>query len=187
MTVGGTIKLVRGSVAEAIAPVPSWEDGFEVGSRLNARSTTTVDADIGAMVAAGRFRAGGVVRNATSPTVGRDGDARIRIRRHGRLGVAWGDRWPGQARTIAAVDADVTRVAEVTGDRRDVAAGVERWLRPGRLAVRGGVRASTLGATRPVVTGGASYAVRAGAYVDGHVGRGSDGQVAWGLGVRVSY
>jgi hypothetical protein len=187
MTVGGTVKVVRGGVAEETAPVPTWDDGFDAAGRLMAHSTTTVDADIGAMLSAGRFRAGVVVRNVTSPTVGREGDAQIRIRRHGRLGVAWGDRWPGQARTIAAIDGDLTRVPDVTGDRRDVAAGVERWLGSGRLALRAGVRASTVGDARPAVTGGVSYAVRSGTYVDGHAGRGRDGLTAWGLAVRVSY
>jgi hypothetical protein len=187
ITVGGTIKVVRGGVADAATSISSWEQGFEAAGRLTARNTTTVDADIGAMVAAGRYRAGLVLRNATTPTFGQDGDVTVRLRRHGRVGVAWGDRWPGQPRTIAAVDVDVTRVADSRGDRRDVAAGAERWIRGGRLAVRAGVRASTLGATRPVVSGGGSYAVRAGTFVDGHVGRGGEGLTAWGLAVRVSY
>jgi hypothetical protein len=187
ITVGGTIKVVRGGVGQAFATVTSWDEGFEVADRLSLQSKSTVDADIGTMVAAGRYRAGLVVRNATSPTIGDAGDVTVRLRRHGRVGVAWGDRWPGQSRTIAALDVDLTRVADVGGDRRDVAAGAERWLRNGRLAVRAGVRASTAGTARPVVSGGLSYAVRAGTYVDGHVGRGREGLTAWGLAVRVSY
>jgi hypothetical protein len=187
ITVGGTAKVVRGSVAEARSMAGSWDEAFDTAERLTAPNTTAFDADMGAMVAAGRLRGGVVVRHLTSPTVGRVGESRVELRRHARVGVAWGDRWPGQARTIAAVDADLTRVSGISGDRRDLAAGIERWVRRGRVAVRTGVRASTFGAARPVVSGGASYAVRAGAYVDGHVGWGDDGLTAWGLAVRVSY
>ena len=187
ITVGGTIKVVRGGVGLGTTAVTTWDAGFEAADRLSLQSKTAVDADIGTMAAAGRYRAGLVLRNATSPTVGGEGDLTVRLRRHARVGLAWGDRWPGQSRTIAAVDVDLTRVADVGGDRRDVAAGAERWLRTGRLAVRAGVRASTSGAARPVVSGGLSYAVRAGTFVDGHVGRGREGLTAWGLAVRVSY
>lgn len=187
ITVGGTIKLVRGGVGLATTALTTWEEGFDVADRLSRQSRTTVDADIGTMVAAGRYRAGLILRHAASPTIGGEANMALRLRRHARVGVAWGDRWPGQSRTIAAVDVDLTRVADVEGDRRDVAAGAERWLRTGRLAVRAGVRASTAGAARPVVSGGLSYAVRAGTFVDGHVGRGREGLTAWGMAVRVSY
>ena len=104
-----------------------------------------------------------------------------------RLGVAWGDRWPGLARTIVAFDADATRSAHASGDRRDVAAGVERWLKGGRAGVRGGVRASTVGDARPVVSVGGSYALRVGAYVDAYVAKGQHEDRAWGIGARVTY
>jgi hypothetical protein len=138
------------------------------------------------MLAAGRVRAGVVVRNVTTPEFGPDEDA-IELGRHARAGVAWGDSWPAPARTIVAVDVDLTRVAHPAGERRDVAAGVERWLRTRRVAVRGGVRASTVGDSRPVVSGGASYAVRAGTYVDGYVAGGDRETSGWGLGLRVSF
>jgi hypothetical protein len=187
ITVGGTLKVVRGGAAAGTGTIPSWDEGFEAAGRLGQPSRTALDADIGAIVAAGRYRAGLVVRNAGAPTLTRDGDEVVRLRRHGRVGVAWGDRWPGQARTIAAVDVDLTRVTDVSGDRRDVAVGGERWARNGRLGLRAGVRASTVGAARPVVSGGMSFAVRSGTYVDGHLGRGHEGLTAWGLAIRVSY
>jgi hypothetical protein len=68
-----------------------------------------------------------------------------------------------------------------------VAVGVERWLRQGQLGLRGGVRASTLGAARTVVSGGVSYALRSGTFVDGYVARGQDDAQAWGISARFTY
>ena len=47
----------------------------------------------------------------------------------------WADRWPAISDTVVSFDADLTRVAHASGERRDVAAGVERWLRSQRIGV----------------------------------------------------
>ena len=74
-----------------------------------------------------------------------------------------------------------------TGERRDISAGVERWLRRQQIGIRGGVRTSTVGDARPVVSAGLSYAIRSGTYVDAFFAQGGAEQAAWGLGARLTY
>jgi hypothetical protein len=186
ITVGATVKVVRGGEGRGRGAAGSWDESFDLAERLERRGSTKVDADIGAMVALRQLRAGLVVRNMTEPTFDADGGD-VRLARHARVGVAWGDRWPGRSDTILALDADVTRVAALGGDRRDVAVGAERMVWGQRVSLRAGLRTSTVGEARPVVSGGGSYAVRAGTYVDGFVGVGSNETRIWGLGVRVAY
>jgi hypothetical protein len=184
LTVGATIKLVRGSVGSGTVSAADWDAAFDGAEEVERQGTNRADVDLGAMFAAGRMRAGVVVRNTTAPSFGEDS---VTLERHVRAGVAWADRWPGVSRTIVSVDADVTRVSYPAGERRDVAAGVERWLQGHRVGVRGGIRASTVGDARPVVSAGGSYAVRAGLYVDGFFAGGTHDHRAWGLAARVSY
>ena len=189
LTVGTTVKLVRGRAGADTVGVDSWNEGFDHAEMLDTRGSTTGDLDVGAMFAAGRLRAGVVVRNVTEPTF--DDDAtpgtELSLQRHARAGVAWGDRWPGMPRTIIAVDADLTRVEHPAGGRRDIAAGVERWLRSQRIGIRGGLRASTIGRARVIASGGGSYAVRAGTYVDAYVAGGDRHTRAWGIAARLTY
>jgi hypothetical protein len=142
------------------------------------------------MFAAARMRAGVVVRNATAPSFGDDSEhdsETVTLERHVRAGVAWGAGWPGVSSTIVSVDADFTRVPHPAGERRDLAAGVERWLRGRQIGLRGGIRASTIGDARPVMSVGGSYAVRTGIYVDGFVAGGTGDDRAWGLAARLTY
>ena len=188
VTVGATLRLVRGHVAADVMTLSTWDEGFDRAEALEERGSTKGDVDAGAMLSVGRFRAGVVARNLTAPTF-EGGDAEptpITLDRHVRVGVAWGNHWPGLSRTILAFDADLTRVPHPAGERRDVAAGVERWLREQQWGVRAGVRASTAGDVRPVVSGGLSYAVRSGTYVDVHVARGASDS-AWGIAARLTY
>ncbi len=187
ITLGATVKLVHGAVAADVTSVGQWKDGFERAEVLDARGTTTADVDLGAMLGAGRLRAGVVVRNVTEPTFEGDGGSAAELSRHVRAGAAWGDRWPGVAGTIVAMDIDLTRVPHPAGDRRDLAAGAERWLTGRRIGLRAGVRASTVGEARPIASAGASYALRAGTYVDGFIARGRAADHGWGIGVRVVY
>jgi hypothetical protein len=186
VTVGATLKVVRGAAERILGAAGSWDEGFDRAERLERGGSTKADADVGAMFAWRAVRAGLVVRNVTEPTFDGGASDGLTVRRHARVGVAWGDRWPGQARTIVAADADTTRVLAVDGERRDVAVGAERWVGT-RMSVRAGVRASTVGDARPVVSGGASYAIRAGTFVDGFVGAGDRSTRSWGVGVRVAF
>ena len=85
-------------------------------------------------------------------------------------------------------DADLTTAEAPDGERRTLAAGAERWFRRSRLAVRGGVRAQTIGDVRPVATGGASVGIWSGLLLEGQVTLGGDEvERGWGLGARVTF
>ena len=188
VTVGATLKLVRGSLQTGSTGVASWDAAFEHAEMLEGDAKMTADLDLGALVSKGRVRAGIVARNLTAPEFEDGGLAGpMMLERHIRAGVAWGDSWPAAAKLIVAVDADLTRVRHTTGDRRDIAAGVERWFLAQRVAVRGGLRASTLGDARPVASAGGSLAVRSGMYVDVSAARGRDNDARWSVAARLMY
>jgi hypothetical protein len=188
ITLGATLKLVRGSLGEASATVSTWDEAFDVMDGIDLEGSARGDLDVGVMVLAGRMRAGLVVRNVTAPTFGDpEQGLETTLPRHARVGVAWGGGWPGRSRSVVAIDADLTRVPHVTADRRDVAVGVERWFRAQQVGLRGGVRASTVGDARPVLSGGASYAVLAGLYADVYLARGTADERAWGIAARLTY
>jgi hypothetical protein len=189
LTLGATMKLVRGSAGTATVDADSWDEAFERADMVEGDGSTRGDVDAGAMLAVGRMRAGIVVRNITAPKFGNQDALGVRasLERHARIGIAWADRWPGIAATVLSFDADVTRVPHPGGDRRDVAAGVERWLRGQRIGLRGGVRSSTIGDARFVGSVGGSFAVRPGTYVDAFVARGADHERSWGIAARLSY
>jgi hypothetical protein len=193
-TVGATARLVRGSFASGVMSVTSWQAGFESGETLAEEGRTTADVDLGALASAGRLRFGIVARNLAAPSFGEALEGadcvelceRMTLARHVRIGAAWGNRWPATARTIFSFDADLTRVPHPAGDRRDIAVGAERWFRTQTLGLRGGLRASTIARTRPVVSVGGSYALRAGTYVDVYGARGAD-ERRWGIAGRLTF
>jgi hypothetical protein len=188
LTIGATAKLVRGEFAARDVVIRSWDEGFDVAESLEGHGRTTGDVDVGALASAGRMRFGVVARNLAAPTFddGRENGDEVTLGRHVRLGGAWADGWPGNSRLIVAVDADVTRVEYPRGERRDVAAGVERWFRGQTVAVRGGLRASTVAGARPIASAGASLAVRAGTYVEVYAA-GGDRDRRWGIAGRLMY
>ena len=188
LTLGATVKLVRGGIGQARRSVSSWEQAIDVAEGLETRGTSRGDLDVGVMLSAGSMRAGLLVRNVTEPSFEDVTTAEAtKLPRHVRVGLAWGNRWPGISGTVVALDADVTRVPHPAGERRDVAAGVEQWVFRRQIGLRAGVRASTLDDARTVVTGGASVAVRSGTYVDAYIARGTrDGQ-GWGIAARMTY
>lgn len=150
--------------------------------------SVTPDVDAAVMVAAERFRVGLVARHLASPSFdpGDGGAADVELERHVRLGGGWGSGWPGYARVAVAVDGDVTRRVTPGGERRDLAGGVETWWLARRVGVRGGVRASTVGEARTVVSAGASALV-AGFYLEGYVAGGQADERSWSVGLRYSF
>lgn len=187
-TAGAAFKLVRAELGSAVRDSDSWDETLDSADLIETEGFTHGDIDLGFMAAAGSVRAGLVVRNLLEPTFGEgEVDDPQTLKRHARVGVAWGDRWPGIAATIVAFDADLTGVQAVGGERRDVGVGVERWLAGRRIGVRGGVRGSTLGDARMVLSGGGSFGIRSGLYVDGYVAGGHDEQRAWGLAARLTF
>jgi hypothetical protein len=191
LTIGATAKLVRGAAASAIVQdgtLPA-DELWERASRLETDGHTRGDVDAGAMVAFGTVRLGLVARNLTEPEFADDGGdlVPLGLERAVRVGGAWGPGWPGRTRLALAADADLTRRHEASGDRRDIAAGVESWWRDERLGFRGGLRASTVGEARPVAAAGISVGVRVGLFVDAHAAWGRGDDRGWGLGGRVVF
>ena len=190
LVVGTTVRLVSGGGAEATAAASGgWDAAFDQVEGIETTSSTTGDVDLGVMTSVGRFRIGLLARNLAAPEFDLEMAAEpVRLERHVRAGVAYGAGWPATSALVVAVDADLTDVPSPSGERRDLAAGVEGWLAQRRVGLRGGMRASVLGDARPVATGGVSVAIKTGVYVDGHVAGGGDGsERSWGLGGRVVF
>ncbi len=191
LTVGATAKLIRGSAATAtvrdgrLSADELWGRAESLGSDGHTRG----DVDVGAMVAVGSVRLGLVARNLTEPTFAdeREDIAPLRLERAVRMGGAWGPGWPARSRLAIAADTDLTRRREATGQRRDLAAGVETWWREARFGVRGGLRASTVGAARPVAAAGVTVGVRTRLFVDAHAAWGRGDDRGWGLGARIVF
>lgn len=175
LVVAGTIKLMRGEVRHVDTSV--------------SQATTRFDVDAGAMFELSRWRVGVAARNLTRPEfeAPEPGVAAWALDREVRAGAAWGSGWPGRSRVVVSTDADLTSRVTASGERRDVAAGVETWWRGHRLGIRGGVRASALGDRRAVAAAGASVAVREGAYLETHVTAGDRRERAWSIGARFSF
>jgi hypothetical protein len=194
VAVGATLKYVRGRAAGALAPAgTSADDLLDRASELGGRGSGALDADLGAMLSAGPLRLGVVLRNAREPGFDADDGTRLRLERQARVGIAMtpgreavehaaGDGW------ILAVDADLTRTRATAGDRRMVAAGVERWLAGHRVGVRAGGRGNTVGPPRPAGSAGVSLGVRSGIFLEAHVVRGgTDADRGWGVGMRAGF
>jgi hypothetical protein len=189
LAVGTTVKLVRGSLASGTVTGNSWNEVLDRGGDLEGEGRTRADLDAGVLLNAGQVRLGLVARNLREPDFAPDGvdDPDARLKRHVRLGGAWGYGWPGPPPMIVSVDADLTKTMDFDGERRDVATGVELWMLQRRLGVRAGWRASTVGESRPMTTGGLSVAVKRGVYVDAHIGRGDNERREWSVGGRFTY
>lgn len=195
LVLGTTLKAVRGSLAVAELPAGS-EIGTALaqGRELTGRSETVFDADLGLMALAGHVRVGLTVRNLREPGFESPSGERASLARQARLGLAV---TPGShaaayatdpAGLIVAVDVDLTRTPTPLGDRRNVAAGVERWWAGRRVGVRAGGRASVVGAARPVAAVGASVGVVTGVFVEAAFTRGHrDGDRGWAVGMRAGF
>ena len=194
LAVGGTLKYVRGRAGTGEQPADLGADALlEQASSLPGLVGHAFDADIGVMVNAGSFRAGVTIRNLLAPEFETGAGGVLQLHRQARVGVAMTpgtdaavhaaeDGW------IVAVDADLTRTPASAGDRRMIAAGLERWLAGRRLGLRGGVRVNTVGPARPVGAGGVSVAVKRGVLVEAYAaGGGQDADRGWGAGVRVGF
>jgi hypothetical protein len=205
LVAGTTVKAVRGAFEAAPATADTLSGALDDAAQLTAPAKTRFDIDAGVLGWVGPARFGLAARNLAAPQFSTAADDASlaawqvgRLERQVRAGVAV---TPGfvPSRTAAArpdltiaVDVDLTRTSLATGDERHVAAGVERWFGR-RLALRGGARVNSLGALRPVVTGGASVGPWSRLFVDGYVGggsasdRGPAGGFGWGVSARVTY
>ena len=146
-----------------------------------------IDVDAGLIAWANRFRFGLVGRNLTTPVFGAGANGEVELDRELTVGGAWGSGWTGISRVIVSVDGDVLSRPTPTGDRRDIAAGVETWWLQQRLGLRGGVRRSTIGDPRGAVTAGFSAGLKPGLLLEAHVRRGADDEHSWSVGARMTF
>ncbi len=182
---GATLKYVRGTFrASREDSLLDTGDLLDIGDDLDGGDAENrFDVDLGVLAVVGALRAGAVVRNVTEPEFGE-----MALQRQARIGAAFDGERAGLAPFTVALDADVLEYDSASGARRMVAVGGERWFGLRRVAVRAGARVNTAGARERTVTAGASYALRAALYVEGHVARGgSDDDRGWGLAARVSF
>jgi hypothetical protein len=189
VVVGVTARLIWGGVSSAGSVGGSIDEAFDQAADATRDTATTGDVDAGVLVRLARVRVGLSARNLAAPTFrGVDGvswtlDRRVRT---GVAVVADSDR-AGRQLWVVAADADLTRDDEVAGTWRGVGAGVERWLAGRRVAVRGGVEASTAGQARPAATGGVSLAVPGGLFLDVSGVAGAQRRRGWGLSAHVMF
>ncbi len=195
LVAGTTLKLERGSFAADTSSAEPLSAALDQALALPASGVTRFDLDVGVLGWIGPVRLGLVGRNLLAPSFAPDSDgAPTGLQRQVRVGLAVTPGFePGRTAsarptTTVSVDGDVTETKLPTGSERHVAAGAERWLAGRRLALRGGVRANTVGGARPVATLGASVAVSARLLGEAHVARGSatTGQ-SWSVGARFAY
>jgi len=189
IVVASTLKFVSGEVTSGLTDVTDPFDALDDRDSLPQRETSRFDVDAGAMVAVEQWRLGIVARNLTTPEFDfPEPDAGVvELEREVRVGAAWGSGWPGISRLVVSADADITRQTSITGDRRDVAAGVETWWLAQRLGIRGGLRGSTTGEARPVLAGGVSAAIKTGMFVEAHLAQGDQAERSWSVGARFTF
>jgi hypothetical protein len=186
---GTTVKFVRGTARSGALGGAEATDGtiadlLDRAAALDeGDSGNSVDLDVGVLGVMGAFRGGLLIRNLAAPEFGG-----IRLPRQVRIGAAFDGDAARMVPLMLAVDADLTAYETGSGERRNLAFGAERWLREGRVGVRGGFRVNTAGFNDRAVTAGASISPRAGLFIDGHVVAGGDeGEAGWGVASRVSF
>jgi hypothetical protein len=183
---GSTIKVVR---AGAISGTVQGTDPLDDADDLAVERDTHVDLDLGAMANFGRVRVGLSVKNVTEPAFGDEGADPVTLARQARVGVAVLSVPNGAFQGItAAADADLTTTATPFGDVRHAAAGVEGWLANGRVGLRGGVSANTVGDTRPAASAGVSVGITRGFHVNASKTLGRDkSMTGWSSSVSVTF
>ena len=189
VVVGLTARLVRGGVSSAGAASGTIDEVFDRAADAKRATATRGDVDAGVLVRLSRLRLGLSARNLAAPTfTGADGITWT-LGRRVRAGVAMvaDASRAGRQPWVVAADADLTRDDQVAGSWRGIGAGVERWMAGRRLALRGGVEASTAGAARPAATGGVSVAVPGGFFVDVAGVAGAEQRRGWGLSAHVMF
>lgn len=190
VVVGSTLRLVRaGAVGERLAPAATLDEGLERAESFDVSSTTHFDADIGVLAWISRLRLGLVVRNVTEPEFDAGEADPWRLDRQVRVGAAFGgEPGYGQRRWVVAADADLTTTDMPEGERRSLAAGVERWWADRSIGVRGGARVQTVGDLRPAASGGFSVSVRSGLLLEAQATGGADAaDRGWSVGARVTF
>lgn len=186
LVVGTTLKLLR---AGSVSVVPAGTDVLDEADDADVARETRADVDLGAMVNLGHVRLGLTVKNVFEPSFGDEGADRLTQGRQARVGLAVLSVANGSLKGVTvAADADLTTTATAVGEVRHVAAGVEAWLANGRLGVRGGASANTVGDSRPSASAGVSVAVTPAIHLNASRTVGRDESVTgWSSSVSVSF
>jgi hypothetical protein len=186
LVIGTTLKLLR---AGAVVTAPSGTDLLDDADAASVARQTRADVDAGAMANFGHVRLGLTVKNVFEPSFGDEGTDRLTLGRQARVGLAVLSVANGSLEGVTvAADADLTTTATAVGEVRHVAAGAEAWLAKGRLGVRAGASANTVGASRPAASAGVSVAVTPAFHVNASKTMGRDESVTgWSSSVSVSF
>lgn len=175
-----------------VTAVHSLVSGLHAGGTvkyLRGAGDGAWDADLGLLAVHRHWRLGLLARQLGAPSLG-EGASGARLGRHVRVGGAFdagAEPGHGVPLTVSA-DVDLTTTSGPDGLRRDVAVGVEHWIRLHALAIRGGVRASTAGPARPILATGMSLALRPLVFLEVAAGTGtSGGRGTAGAGLRVTF
>jgi hypothetical protein len=169
----------------------SFGNHLVVGTTLKVlrADDTNVAFDIGVMTSFGVVRAGVTMRDLTEPSFG-SGATAFTLDRSARLGVALtsGKRAAIGSATLS-FDADLTTTHDpLLGDDRRVAVGAEAWSQGNRVGLRGGVSSNRAADQGVAVSGGLSFAIRSGSFVDAYVvGGGDTVRHGWGFALRVTF
>jgi len=183
---GTTGKLMHAGLASGVA---TGNEPLNEADDLDIDREVHGDIDVGAMASFGGVRLGLTVRNLFEPDFGVEGVNRFQLKRQARAGLAWLSVPHGalQGFTIAA-DADLTTTTTVMGDVRHVAAGAEWWLAKGRVGIRAGGSANTIGETRESGSVGASAALTKSFLINVSATAGRDETVkGWSTGVSLVF
>ncbi len=184
---GTTGKLMHAGLASGVA---TGSDRLDEADDLDVDRDIHGDIDVGAMASFGHVRLGLTVRNLFEPDFGDEGSVnRFQLKRQARAGFAWLSvpHVPLQGFTIAA-DADLTTTTTVMGDVRHVAAGAEWWFANGRLGLRAGGSANTIGEARESGSVGASAALTKAFHINVSATAGRDETVkGWSTGVSLVF
>lgn len=184
LVVGSTLKLVRAGqlteVRDGMVPIGDVHP-------VDVDFGTKADLDLGAMANFGHVRLGATVRNMFQPGFGEEAD-RFTLRRKARVGLAVLSVPNSLMKGLTvSADADLTTTPTLFGDIRHVAAGAEAWVK-GRLGLRAGVSANTIGERRPAGSVGVSLAVTRAFSVNGSQTVGRDESVrGWSTSVSVAF
>lgn len=186
LVIGTTLKLLR---AGAVVVSPDGTDALDDADAAGVARQTRADVDVGAMANFGHVRLGLTVRNMFKPSFGDAGADRLTLGRQVRVGLAVLSVPNGSLKGVTvAADADLTTTTTAVGEVRHVATGVEAWLAKGRLGVRAGASANTVGESRPAVSTGVSVALTRAFHVNASRTMGRDESVTgWSSSVSVSF
>jgi F plasmid transfer operon, TraF, protein len=184
VTVGATLKFVRGVTSSAVAASGS---DLDVVDAADDRGSNAFDADVGVMVTEGAFKAGVTARNLLEPTFAlADGSGDVPLQRRVRAGVSF------QAAPFlrVAADSDLTTADDRITPWRDAAVGAEAHV-PAGAVVRGGIHWNTASDrldAAPVGSLGITFPVYRSILADAQASFGSrNGDRGWGVGVRVLF